>query len=178
MAKGTNTASVIASCMILSCGSVSAVKPMRLAGTCSRYSKRAMPQLASAATHQGQVARFLRWAYQAKVMNTLEAASSAAAATTGESWITRASPRPGSCILPGGSAPALAPEPRRAARSRPMGAARKRARASAGAESSGAEDPARARRTRGDPGPRSEEHTSELQSLAYLVCRLLLEKKK
>src|SRR2546425_6047472 len=28
-------------------------------------------------------------------------------------------------------------------------------------------------------GPqRSEEHTSELQSLAYLVCRLLLEKKK
>src|SRR2546425_4731684 len=31
------------------------------------------------------------------------------------------------------------------------------------------------------PGPpaerRSEEHTSELQSLAYLVCRLLLEKK-
>src|SRR2546425_1806067 len=27
-------------------------------------------------------------------------------------------------------------------------------------------------------GQRSEEHTSELQSLAYLVCRLLLEKKK
>src|SRR5205823_9493207 len=26
--------------------------------------------------------------------------------------------------------------------------------------------------------PRSEEHTSELQSLAYIVCRLLLEKKK
>src|SRR5205823_7947846 len=26
--------------------------------------------------------------------------------------------------------------------------------------------------------PRSEEHTSEVQSLAYLVCRLLLEKKK
>src|SRR2546425_6544050 len=31
----------------------------------------------------------------------------------------------------------------------------------------------------GDRGEqRSEEHTSELQSLAYLVCRLLLEKKK
>src|SRR2546425_12534805 len=32
----------------------------------------------------------------------------------------------------------------------------------------------------GSPGikKRSEEHTSELQSLAYLVCRLLLEKKK
>src|SRR5205823_14813520 len=28
------------------------------------------------------------------------------------------------------------------------------------------------------PRDRSEEHTSELQSLAYLVCRLLLEKKK
>src|SRR5438046_5481152 len=28
------------------------------------------------------------------------------------------------------------------------------------------------------PSPRSEEHTSELQSLTNLVCRLLLEKKK
>src|SRR3712207_8697023 len=27
-------------------------------------------------------------------------------------------------------------------------------------------------------GPRSEEHTSELQSRQYIVCRLLLEKKK
>src|SRR2546425_3715377 len=35
--------------------------------------------------------------------------------------------------------------------------------------------------TNASPGrsrSRSEEHTSELQSLAYLVCRLLLEKKK
>src|SRR3712207_7664842 len=30
----------------------------------------------------------------------------------------------------------------------------------------------------GDPLARSEEHTSELQSRQYLVCRLLLEKKK
>src|SRR2546429_4960764 len=29
-----------------------------------------------------------------------------------------------------------------------------------------------------DPGLRSEEHTSELQSRLHLVCRLLLEKKK
>src|SRR5687767_15454718 len=29
----------------------------------------------------------------------------------------------------------------------------------------------------GEAAARSEEHTSELQSLAYLVCRLLLEKK-
>src|SRR2546425_6967459 len=35
-----------------------------------------------------------------------------------------------------------------------------------------------ARMVRGAEGRRSEEHTSELQSLAYLVCRLLLEKKK
>src|SRR6478609_12225330 len=31
---------------------------------------------------------------------------------------------------------------------------------------------------RRDPRERSEEHTSELQSLAYSVCRLLLDKKK
>src|SRR3712207_7212482 len=31
---------------------------------------------------------------------------------------------------------------------------------------------------RGDGAGRSEEHTSELQSRQYLVCRLLLEKKK
>src|SRR3712207_7315901 len=31
---------------------------------------------------------------------------------------------------------------------------------------------------RGPSGARSEEHTSELQSRQYLVCRLLLEKKK
>src|SRR2546425_4960101 len=34
------------------------------------------------------------------------------------------------------------------------------------------------RRGEGEIDLRSEEHTSELQSLAYLVCRLLLEKKK
>src|SRR2546425_8015996 len=33
-------------------------------------------------------------------------------------------------------------------------------------------------RSRSADTVRSEEHTSELQSLAYLVCRLLLEKKK
>src|SRR5205823_13951354 len=44
--------------------------------------------------------------------------------------------------------------------------------------------PRTCRRRRGHCEPchpaqhRSEEHTSELQSLAYLVCRLLLEKKK
>src|SRR2546425_12843281 len=41
--------------------------------------------------------------------------------------------------------------------------------------------PSAVRRSRRELSPvptRSEEHTSELQSLAYLVCRLLLEKKK
>src|SRR3712207_8861371 len=50
----------------------------------------------------------------------------------------------------------------------------------------GADQHAQARRSResrrggGTPLPvvRSEEHTSELQSRQYLVCRLLLEKKK
>src|SRR5205823_14497307 len=37
---------------------------------------------------------------------------------------------------------------------------------------------ARACSLRNKESLRSEEHTSELQSLAYLVCRLLLEKKK
>src|SRR3712207_7744319 len=37
---------------------------------------------------------------------------------------------------------------------------------------------ARPRRPGGRLHPRSEEHTSELQSRQYLVCRLLLEKKK
>src|SRR3712207_9536256 len=36
----------------------------------------------------------------------------------------------------------------------------------------------RTRRRSGGGGGRSEEHTSELQSRQYLVCRLLLEKKK
>src|SRR3712207_7784541 len=36
---------------------------------------------------------------------------------------------------------------------------------------------ARRRPHRARPGNRSEEHTSELQSRQYLVCRLLLEKK-
>src|SRR2546422_2533968 len=35
-----------------------------------------------------------------------------------------------------------------------------------------------ARRARASRFPRSEEHTSELQSRLHLVCRLLLEKKK
>src|SRR2546425_3893889 len=49
-----------------------------------------------------------------------------------------------------------------------------RARASGGAT----DGPLHRRVARQPRGGRSEEHTSELQSLAYLVCRLLLEKKK
>src|SRR3712207_8873264 len=39
-------------------------------------------------------------------------------------------------------------------------------------------DQLRAQPPHGGHGTRSEEHTSELQSRQYLVCRLLLEKKK
>src|SRR2546425_2938439 len=52
----------------------------------------------------------------------------------------------------------------------PMGLARRRRETQAGREF-------RRHRGSGDSSSRSEEHTSELQSLAYLVCRLLLEKK-
>src|SRR5256885_9923969 len=38
--------------------------------------------------------------------------------------------------------------------------------------------PAQLPRVRAPPAPRSEEHTSELQSPCNLVCRLLLETKK
>src|SRR5687767_7228704 len=50
--------------------------------------------------------------------------------------------------------------------------------ASAGSNSRTNTSGCRAITTSADSLPRSEEHTSELQSLAYLVCRLLLEKKK
>src|SRR5215831_20392337 len=40
------------------------------------------------------------------------------------------------------------------------------------------DDTGRGRHRSAWPAPRSEEHTSELQSLRHLVCRLLLEKKK
>src|SRR3712207_7212630 len=50
------------------------------------------------------------------------------------------------------------------------------ARAAVGAGGSAARR-ARLRRRRGGRLGRSEEHTSELQSRQYLVCRLLLEKK-
>src|SRR2546425_8540672 len=43
---------------------------------------------------------------------------------------------------------------------------------------SGMKDPKPGPGTYVSANTRSEEHTSELQSLAYLVCRLLLEKKK
>src|SRR2546425_4016605 len=42
----------------------------------------------------------------------------------------------------------------------------------------GSEQSRRVQTTVANQKDRSEEHTSELQSLAYLVCRLLLEKKK
>src|SRR5690348_3923345 len=55
---------------------------MRLAGTCSRYSKSAIPQLACAATYQGRPERFFRCAYQANVMKTFDPISSSVVGTT------------------------------------------------------------------------------------------------
>src|SRR3989344_4714321 len=45
---------------------------MRLAGTWTRYSNSAIPQLANAATYNWRSFRFLKWAYHANVMNTLD----------------------------------------------------------------------------------------------------------
>src|SRR4051812_49606215 len=59
--------------MIFSCARDRVRKPMRLAGTCSRYSNSAIPQLRIAATHHGRSARLRRCAYHAKVMNRFEA---------------------------------------------------------------------------------------------------------
>src|SRR2546425_3530524 len=79
-------------------------------------------------------------------------------------------------------------------RGQPAGAlrdarAQSRARGGISVSAANRSDPAagaldhRAQRLAGPPfhsvdQPRSEEHTSELQSLPYIVCRLLLEKKK
>src|SRR3569832_761051 len=54
---------------------------MRLAGTCSRYSKNATPQLATAATYHGEAAKFLRWPYHAAVMKPFDAARSSTVCT-------------------------------------------------------------------------------------------------
>ena len=66
-------ASVTTSCKIFSSPRFITVKPMRFAGTCTRYSKKAMPQLMMAATNQGFDSRLRRWPYQANVMKTLDA---------------------------------------------------------------------------------------------------------
>src|SRR5687767_10856799 len=76
------------------------------------------------------------------------------------------------------------PHERRADARRADGLSYEHAPQRGGADSGGADGgswPFRARaagRALPEARRRSEEHTSELQSLAYLVCRLLLEKKK
>src|SRR5215207_3620950 len=56
---------------------------MRLAGTCSRYSNNAIPQLTSAATTHGRPECFFRCAYQANVMNTFDSVNKPIAAAAG-----------------------------------------------------------------------------------------------
>src|SRR5918993_990664 len=78
-----NTARVITSCMILSCASERTVNPMRLAGTCKRYSNSAMPQEMSAAAHHGLPEKFLRCPYHANVMKRFDSVRSTAADSAG-----------------------------------------------------------------------------------------------
>src|SRR3712207_8233851 len=71
------------------------------------------------------------------------------------------------------SATILTPDPERAARAwRELAVGTVKINAVFGGAPGGAAQPRKA------SGLRSEEHTSELQSRQYLVCRLLLEKKK
>src|SRR6187397_1902227 len=55
---------------------------MRLAGTCSTYSKSAMPQLTTAARYQGVVSRCFRCPYQATVMKRFDATSNVMVSAT------------------------------------------------------------------------------------------------
>src|SRR3712207_6901836 len=73
------------------------------------------------------------------------------------------------------SPPAALPIPQASARRPPPGPPASSGRASRQGRSSSATSPAR---PPSSSWTRSEEHTSELQSRQYLVCRLLLEKKK
>src|SRR5262245_38263138 len=82
-ANGMNTASVMTSWMILSWASDSTENPTLLAGTCSRYSKSAMPHETSAAIHQGLACRCLRCPYHANVMKRFEQTSRVAHASAG-----------------------------------------------------------------------------------------------
>src|ERR1700693_1179234 len=75
MAKTMNTATVIASCTILSWKPVNWPNPQRLAGTARQYSSNAMSQETRMAFHSGHEWPYLRCPYQAKVMNTFEQVS-------------------------------------------------------------------------------------------------------
>src|SRR6478672_9718065 len=87
IANGTNTISVISSCRILSWPSDITVKPIRFAGTCSRYSNSAMPHEINAAIHHGRSSSVRRWPYQANVMNRFEHDRSTAQTSAG--WVAR-----------------------------------------------------------------------------------------
>src|SRR5436305_15207339 len=82
-ANGTNTHNVMTSCTIFSCARERVVDPMRLPGTCRRYSNSAMPHEMIAASHHGHVCTCRRCPYHANVMNTFEAISSSTQRTVG-----------------------------------------------------------------------------------------------
>ena len=99
---------------------------MRLAGTCSRYSNSAMPQLTSAATIQGFWFRCLRCAYHANVMNTFDSVSST---TVSHDRIHHGSPAIiGTSTRRRTGAARIAPVAARSRRRRPACTARNRAR--------------------------------------------------
>src|ERR1035438_10675002 len=71
MAKALKTARVMISWPILSCTGDQTLLPQRLAGTCSTYSKKAMPQLTMMTSQMGRSLNF-KCPYQANVIKTFE----------------------------------------------------------------------------------------------------------
>ena len=67
----TKTVKAMISWRIFNWPNAKDVLPIRFAGTCSMYSKKAIPQLANAATIHGLADMFFRCPYHAKVMKRL-----------------------------------------------------------------------------------------------------------
>jgi len=71
MEKGMKTERVMISCKIFSSPIFMTLCPIRFAGTWSKYSNKAIPQLTNTATIQGLWEKFFKCPYQANVIKKL-----------------------------------------------------------------------------------------------------------
>ena len=74
--KGIKIINDMPTCRSCNSDKLSTSMPMRFAGICTMYSKKAIPQLNSAAIYKGLDARYLRCKYHALSMNMLDTTSS------------------------------------------------------------------------------------------------------